>query len=128
MQYCTLLSRLLEYIAVIIIHHTTFYFTNTYFWPTSLPQTGRDHWLYRPRSLLYRPNSLPHRPRSLVVECVRLIIGSFCWVDYLANKGFCTSLPVTLSRYRMRFDVFSVRTVVNVPLFYKKSIYVFNDK
>ena len=40
-----------------------------------------------------------------------------CWVDYLANKGFCTSLPVTLSRYRMRFDVFSVRTVVNVPLF-----------
>ena len=51
------------------------------------------------------------------VECVRLIIGSFCWVDYLANKGFCTSLPATLSRYRMRFDVFSVRTVVNVPLF-----------
>ena len=53
---------------------------------------------------------------SPAVECVRLIMG-FCWVDYLANKGCRTSLPVTLSRYRMRFDVFSVRTVVNVPLF-----------
>ena len=54
---------------------------------------------------------------SPAVEYVTLIIGSFCWVDYLANKGCRTSLPVTLSHYRMRFDVFSVRTVVNVPLF-----------
>ena len=27
---------------------------------------------------------------SPAVECVRLIIGSFCCVDYLPNKGFCT--------------------------------------
>ena len=51
------------------------------------------------------------------VECVRLIIDSFCWVDYLANKGCRTSLPVTLSRDRIRFHVRSVRTVVNIPLF-----------
>ena len=54
---------------------------------------------------------------SPAVECVRLIIGSFCWVDYLANKGCRTSLTVTLSRDHIRFDVISVRTVVNIPLF-----------
>ena len=39
---------------------------------------------------------------SPAVECVRLIIDSFCWVDYLANKGCRTSLPVILSRDRFR--------------------------
>ena len=65
-----------------------------------------------------------HAHLSPAVECVRLIIGSFCCVDYLPNKGFCThhyptctSLPVTLSRYRMQAGKISVRTVVNVPLF-----------
>ena len=52
-----------------------------------------------------------------------LITCSFCWVDYLANNGCSTSLPVTLSRDRIRFDVIYVRTVER-----KKSIYVFNDK
>ena len=54
---------------------------------------------------------------SPTIECVRLIIDSFCWVDYLTNKGCRTSLPVTLSRDRSCFHVISVRTVVNIPLF-----------
>ena len=57
---------------------------------------------------------------SLTVECVRLIIDSFCWVDYLANKGCCTSLPVILSRDRIRMLLHSVHTVVNIPLFIRK--------
>ena len=52
--------------------------------------------------------------QSPTVECVRLIIGSFCWVDYLANKGCRTSLLVILSHDRIHFHVLFVRTVVNI--------------
>ena len=64
---------------------------------------------------------------SPAVECVRLIIGSFCWVDYLANNGCRTSLSVILSRDRIRMLMLSVHTVVNILLFIRNP-HVFNDK
>ena len=48
------------------------------------------------------------------VECV---IDTFCWVDYLANKGCRTSLPVILSSDRIHMSMLSVRTFINIPLF-----------
>ena len=65
---------------------------------------------------------------SPAVECVRLIIDSFCWVDYLANKGCRTSLPVILSLDCIRFQVNYVRTVIHRPLFIRNPYMFFNDK
>ena len=58
------------------------------------------------------------------ITFARLIFGSVCWVDYLANKGCRTSLRVKLSRDRIRFHVNSVRTDVNIRLF-KRNPYMF---
>ena len=41
---------------------------------------------------------------SPAVECVRLGRDSFYWVDYLANKGCRTSVPVILSHDDIRMS------------------------